>query len=77
MTQSHPEPTAPWWRLVNFLALLFAALGIGTLAYLVVVRLSGGQTWTGLNWVVMFSLPLAFILLAASILHAVRRRRRL
>ncbi|AJT42645.1 hypothetical protein [Psychromicrobium lacuslunae] len=77
MMQSRPNSAEPWWRLVNFLALLLAVLGIGTLAYLVLVRLSGGQTWSGLNWLPMTSLPLAFILLAISILHAVRRRRQL
>ncbi|NYE96346.1 O-antigen/teichoic acid export membrane protein [Psychromicrobium silvestre] len=77
MTHSSPESTALGWRLVNLTALALAILGIGVLAYLVVIRLSGGETWAGLSWIVMASLPLAFVLMAASILRAIRRRRNL
>ncbi|WP_394941845.1 hypothetical protein [Psychromicrobium sp. YIM B11713] len=77
MTQTQPEPSAIWWRLLNLVALLLAVLGFGVLSYLVAVRLSGGESWPVLNWIVMYSLPAAFILLGLSIIHAIRRRRRL
>lgn len=59
------------------LAVVLAVAGLGALALLVTLRLTGNQTWNGLNWLVMFALPAAFILMLLAVLQSIRRRRRL
>lgn len=77
MTPTRPEASSPWWRVLSALAVLLAVAGVASLAFLVAVRLTGGQTWTGLNWIAMIALPVAFVLLIIAMLRAAWRRRRL
>lgn len=77
MTPPKTEAAAHWWQTLTVLALLLAVLGVGSLAYLVVVRLTGGQTWNGLTWIAFSALPLAFVFLVVIMIRAVLRRRRL
>ncbi|ABY22243.1 hypothetical protein RSal33209_0493 [Renibacterium salmoninarum ATCC 33209] len=74
---SEPAKSSAWWNLVTVLAVVLAVAGLGALALLVTLRLTGNQTWNGLNWLVMFALPASFILMLLAVLRSIRRRRRL
>lgn len=77
MTPTRNEARSPWWQALTVLALTLAVAGAASLAYLIVIRLAGGQTWTGLTWVSFIALPLAFVLMLVLVGRAVLRRRRL
>jgi uncharacterized membrane protein len=77
MTAPETEAPSRWWQALTVLALLLAIVGVASLAYLVIVRLAGGQTWNGLNWISFSALPLAFVLLIVLMLRAIWRRRKL
>lgn len=60
--------------------LVIAAVGLVVvsnlcLAAMLAINLSGGSAWAGLSWIPMIGLPLAFVLMIAPVLYAVRRRR--
>ncbi len=65
------------WSLFNIVAAVLAVLGVASLAAVLLIKLAGGVPWTGLDWIAMIGLPLAFILMGIGVLHAISRRRRL
>ncbi len=65
------------WLLFNTVAAVLAVLCVASLASVLFIKLAGGVPWTGLDWVAMIGLPLAFILMGIGVLHAISRRRRL
>ncbi|MCW1249500.1 hypothetical protein ODZ83_04755 [Acaricomes phytoseiuli] len=68
----------PWlWRLVILSAVLSAVVGLGFLAWIISLNLTGARSGSEIIWIPMVSLPLAFILMVVILLGAVARRRRL
>jgi hypothetical protein len=65
------------WLLFNTAAAVLAVLCVASLAAVLLIKLAGGVPWTGLDWIAMIGLPLAFLLMAIGVLHAISRRRRL
>lgn len=56
-------------------AVVLAALSIVSLSILLAINLSGGTAWAALSWIPMIGLPIAFILMLALVVTAIRRRR--
>lgn len=56
-------------------AVALAALSVVCLALVVAINLSGGMAWAVLSWIPMIGLPVAFLLMLALVIAAVRRRR--
>lgn len=56
-------------------AVVLAAMSVICLALVVGINLSGGTAWAVFSWIPMIGLPIAFILMLALIISAVRRRR--
>lgn len=52
-----------------------AAVSLVCLVIVVGINLSGGTAWAVFSWIPMIGLPIAFILMLALIISAVRRRR--
>lgn len=52
-----------------------AALSMLCLAVMLAINLSGGSAWSGLTWIPMIGLPLAFILMLVLVVGAILRRR--
>ncbi len=65
------------WLAFSLAALLLALAGVAALAILLLTKWSGGEPWTGFTWIAMLCLPAAFVMMGASVIHAVSRRRRL
>ncbi|HSU71438.1 MAG TPA: hypothetical protein VLI70_08270 [Micrococcaceae bacterium] len=65
------------WLFFNAGAAVLALLCLASLAAVLVIKVSGGVPWTGLDWIAMIGLPVAFILMGVGVLHAISRRRRL
>ncbi len=65
------------WLLFNAVGAVLAVLCVASLAAVLFIKLAGGVPWTGLDWIAMIGLPLAFILMGIGVLHAISRRRRL
>jgi hypothetical protein len=63
------------WRLLAVTSAVLAAVGVLSLATVLLLKVAGLSPWTGLNWIAMIGLPLAFLGMAAGLLHAIRRRR--
>lgn len=60
--------------MVTVAAVVLAALSIAALAVILAINLSGGTAWPVLSWIPMLGLPIAFVLMAALVIGAVRRR---
>ena len=58
-------------------ATVLAVLSVGSLAALLLLKLAGADTWSGLVWIPMVGLPVAFVLLGISVVRAIARRRSL
>jgi cation transporter-like permease len=65
------------WLFFNAAAALLALLCVASLAAVLLIKVAGGVPWTGLDWIAMIGLPLAFILMGVGVLHAISRRRRI
>ncbi len=56
-------------------AVVLAAISVVCLVLVVGINLSGGTAWAVLSWIPMIGLPIAFVLMLALVIAAVRRRR--
>lgn len=65
------------WMVFNVAAVVLAVAGVASLLVVLLTKWAGGEPWVGLNWVAMISLPVAFLMMGGSVLHAVSRRRKL
>ena len=65
------------WLVFNAGTAVLALLCVASLAAVLLIKLAGGVPWTGLDWIAMIGLPLAFVLMGVGVLHAISRRRRL
>jgi uncharacterized membrane protein len=67
----------PAWTLFAAVAITVAIVSVGSLAILLLMKLAGAATWSGLVWIAMIGLPVAFAMMGVSLLRAVARRRSL
>jgi hypothetical protein len=74
---SAPAPTARGWQAFNMTAAVLALAALAALIILLVTKWAGGEPWTGFTWIAMLCLPAAFLMMGASVIHAVSLRRRL
>ncbi len=71
-----PENAGRPARLLAAVAGVLAAFGLGTLAAVLILALQGQAVAPWLVGAAYFALPLAFLLMAASVINGIRRRRR-
>ena len=72
-----PGPAARRWQAFNVAAVVLALAALASLIIVLLAKWAGGEPWTGFTWIAMLCLPAAFLMMGASVLHAVSRRRRL
>lgn len=78
MDMSNVSPsTERRWQLFNLVAVVLAIAAVASLAVVLLSKWAGAEPWVGLNWVAMIGLPVAFVMMGCSVLHAVSRRRKL
>lgn len=54
--------------------MVLAAASILALVVILAINLTGGTAWPALTWIPMLGLPIAFIIMAALVVAAIRRR---
>ncbi|PYG99067.1 hypothetical protein CVV67_16860 [Arthrobacter stackebrandtii] len=74
---SAPQPVSRTWRIFNYTAMGFAVLALLALIVVLVSKWAGGTPWPGFNWIAMIALPVAFLMMGASVMRAAAIRRRL
>ncbi|GAB3257323.1 hypothetical protein [Arthrobacter pigmenti] len=65
---------APASSKVTVTAVVLAAASILALVVILAINLAGGTAWPVLTWIPMLGLPIAFIIMAALVVAAIRRR---
>ncbi|OMH31523.1 hypothetical protein BGP79_11170 [Tersicoccus sp. Bi-70] len=60
---------------VAVLAAVVALVSVAALLAVLLLTMTGAHPWTGLSWITMIGLPLAFLLGVALMVDAVRSRR--
>lgn len=65
------------WQVFNIAAVVLALAALAALIIVLLSKWAGGAPWPGFDWIAMLCLPVAFVMMGASVLHAVSRRRRL
>ncbi|WP_427016500.1 hypothetical protein ACQCSX_17460 [Pseudarthrobacter sp. P1] len=70
-----PRGNPRGWAVFAAAATVLAVVSVGSLAALLLLKLAGADTWSGLVWIPMVGLPVAFVMLGSSVLRAIVRRR--
>ncbi|MCZ2402596.1 hypothetical protein IV498_05205 [Paenarthrobacter sp. Z7-10] len=73
---SEPAAADPHRPGLPLITAVLALICVGSLAAVLLIKLTGGQPWVGLDWIAMLGLPLAFVLMCIGVLQAIARRRR-
>ncbi|WP_125610085.1 hypothetical protein [Specibacter cremeus] len=71
------DPAERRWLVFNAAAAVLAVAGVVSLALVLLQKWGGGHPWVGFDWIAMIGLPVAFVMMGAGLVRAVRRRRRL
>lgn len=74
---SAPQTVNRGWQMFNYTAMAMALTALVCLIVVLVSKWAGGSPWPGFNWISMIALPLAFLMMGASVLRSVTIRRRL
>ena len=75
-TPRRPEKAGRPARFLAAVAGVLAVFGLGTLAAVLILALQGQSVAPWLVGAAYFALPLAFLLMAASVINGIRRRRK-
>lgn len=74
---SAPQTVGRGWQIFNYTAMAMALIALVALIVVLISKWAGGTPWPGFNWISMIALPLAFLMMGASVMHSVTVRRRL